>query len=365
MTLISMLIAKVAQGYYRKEITIIADHKINRGKISLKKWKIYICLSALPSILIAGLRMEVGSDYVNYLKPNMYIGSVFCGEPISMEPLYRALVEIGYKLGNEQIVFFLTAFIFSYFMYRFICENSVDWAYSVLLLLLTGTFSQSLNIMRQMAAIAICLYAIKYAKEGALKKYLFWIICAMGIHYMAAIYLVFYPICNRKCRNIKIGYKKGGIILIFLGLTYILSGILLQYLYKILLMSGISYASYFGSNRDSGTSSALVIVQLVILSLLIFINEVGVTLETKAENIWIYFGMFTCGILAIGLPNANRLAYLFIPAQIVALPNAISSLPNIKVKRAVKSMCIILLVVFWYYYFFKLNISETFPYKFI
>lgn len=356
MTIMSALIMEIAQRYYYPQENSISK---NSHGLYIKKWKFYAGLGSVLPILIAGFRVNVGTDYLNYLKPNMYIGSVFNKKPISMEPIYRLVVEIGYRLNSVQFVYFFTALIFTYFMYKFICENSKNWAFSVVLFLFSGTFSQSLNIMRQMVATAICLYAIKYAKRNELKKYLLCVICAMGFHYIAAIYLLLYPIINNKQVNKKIGRKKSITIILICGIAYINSKFFSRVLYKAMAGLGISYANYFGSIRDSGASGALTMVQFSILAILLIINE----RIDKIDSSWTYISMFACGVLAIGLPSANRLSYLFIPSQIVALPNYISSLKNVHLRRLVGFLCMILLGCFWYYYFFKLNVSETFPYK--
>ena len=107
MTLISMLFMYFSQKNQ--------NHKRYRATIWL------IC-SMIPFALVSGLRYYVGTDYASYLRPWSYIGSVFSGRDRVMEPLYRLMVIIGYKLNSTQVVFFETALIFAIFSFLFIKE---------------------------------------------------------------------------------------------------------------------------------------------------------------------------------------------------------------------------------------------------
>ncbi|SEQ68019.1 MULTISPECIES: EpsG family protein [Butyrivibrio] len=365
MTLMSTMFIGVAQYNYSltlKRVNIVS----NRHGIKMKKWKLFAILSVFPFAFVSGLRVNVGTDYTTYLRSDMYIGSVFAGNSIKMEPIYRIIVEIGRIMNSVQLVFFLTSVIFSGIIVLFIITFSKNWVLSVALVLLSGTFSQSLNIMRQMVATVIGLYAIKFIVEHDWKKYFLAIAVAAGFHSMAIIYFPLYLLSSDKIHllsNKKNDKRKAGIILLLLAF-YGVSGFLKRIIYNLLLNSGITYVKYFGSSRDTGSSRLLTITQIIIMAIMLFCSQnVNGGKAKKLYNIVICYSFLGCIVLAIGLPSANRIAYLFIPVIIVGLPNVIMSNTR-KLTRIILSLCTIILeTYFWYSYYYVSNISETFPYN--
>jgi len=351
MTVISLIFMYYAEKKYNR----INTYR-RKGWYIIERWKLYLFLAIIPSVLVAGLRYNVGTDYMVYLRTNHYIGSVFAGSPCSMEPIFRIMVEIGYRLNSTQIVFFEIALIFSFFSYGFIKCFSKNWTMSVVLLLITGTFSHSLNIMRQMAAVMICMYALKYAIDRKKIKYFLLILFAAGIHSIAIIFLIPYFLVDK----MHFANKKGKIQLIMLivGL-YGISPYLYQLSGTILQAIGSKYAYYYGSSREMGASTAVMVICLIAL----LVNFIFVKDDINGNNIFVLYSLLACVVLAMRLPNCNRVAYLFIPSQIVLVPNLIEMVEKKSKKYLVTIIILGCYFSFWCYFFYKSNVSQTFPYQ--
>ncbi|WP_366979017.1 EpsG family protein [uncultured Fibrobacter sp.] len=323
---------------------------------TLKKKNIIFLFLILPSVLISGLRFQVGTDYLVYLGRYHYIGSVFAGQPVKMEPLFRVVAEIGRFFSSEQMVFFIIAAIFSFFSYRFIVENSKDVGMSCLLFLFSGFFSLSENLMRQMLGVAICLYALKYVYTSDFKRYLFYVVVASLFHSMSAIFLPMYFLYKRSSI-----FKKKWTGLFF-AVCICLSGVAYKYAYSVMFFLGIKYINYYGSIRDTGSSRIVIVTTLAVL-IFSFIFSSPSAKDFKQNIFMMYFIFFALYFLLLNLPNGNRVAFMFIPVEIVLLPNVIAGIKHRLMRNVFKWSLVIFFAGFWFYYFYVAGVGETFPYK--
>lgn len=350
MIALTCLLAGHAERAYRKSVRKTAFSC--RPALNVSLWALIAAAAVIPSVLVGGLRFEVGTDYLVYLRENHIIGSVFAGKPIDTEPLYRVIVEIGYFFRSEQLVFFITALLFSVFIFRFIFDQSQDWVLSVILLLLTGVFNQSLNLMRQMVAVAIGMYAAKYALRKELFKYFLFVGIAVMIHKMALLFLPFYFVVDWKFITKK-RIAVGLIIICVAGTAlYGLVG-------RLLAAVGSSYVKYFGSSRDTGASTVLTILFGGAFTFCFF----GCKDDDRGSLLYLLYQALACVMLVIQLPNANRLAYIFAPVQIVLIPNVVKGIKDRGWRTIAKIGIVAVYSVFYLYYFYWLNIGETFPYQ--
>ena len=352
MMLLSTLCAAIAARLYRHACPNGAVPQKTRG---VQRWEVFAFLAILPFFLVAAVRFKVGTDYTVYLKPKSYIGSVFLDKPKRMEPFFRLCAEIAKLTDNKQVAFALVALVFTVFTFLFVYEQSDDWVFSVPLILLTGTFSQSLNIMRQMTAVMICLYGIKYIEQRKLKQYVICVLCAAGFHAMAVLFLVFYFAYGRELLN----RFKPEKILLFIVCCYVFATVGYQAVYALLKMIGSIYVKYFGSKRDTGSSTVMQALNLLVMGGCLLLNK----RKDPKMLLLLDYQFLVCIMLALNLPSSNRLAYLFMPVQIVLLPNLVYQFRDPILRRILKIGLLTLYSAFWLYYFYHLNISETFPYQ--
>ncbi len=118
----------------------------------------------------------------------------------------RNTYEIGYvflnilfnKLGLGYVGFlFIIALFTNSLLVSFIYRYDTP-VISVLILIVTSLYSQQANLVRQMMAASIFLYAIKYIETKNLYKYFLFIIAASLIHMSAIFLFVFYFFADKK-----------------------------------------------------------------------------------------------------------------------------------------------------------------------
>ncbi|WP_172994181.1 EpsG family protein, partial [Lactobacillus helveticus] len=148
-------------------------------------------LCMMPMLLISALRFNVGSDFLAVYWngfQRVQAGINTDNFEIGFQSLIKLLGKISY---SPQILIIITSFLFVFFTWNAIYEQSNDIIFSLLILFISRYYFISLNVIRQLIAMAIILYALKYLKEGKNIKYIIFNLIAFTIHRSALICLVF------------------------------------------------------------------------------------------------------------------------------------------------------------------------------
>lgn len=345
-------------------------------------WKpiIFRILLFLPFFLVAALRYNVGTDYITYTK--LQIPEVLSGDYSRIELIYIPFIWLFCGiLNNNQLLFALIHFVILYYTFKAIQTNSQDKYLSIFLLMFTGVFNFSLNIMRQSIATAIILYALKILEDDDYKKFTLAVIIAFLFHKSALIYLILILLKNLR---VKLYILPSLATLCFLFKNTIKSFI-------VYLASFTSYGHYFENKWwDKGISSTVMILINVLL-LLIFYFILYRNSQYYKNNIWkkpiellksglsflnckdiskkdyLYLNiqLFTTLVsssMSI-IPNGVRVNYLFVAFQIITVPYFIKKVENKKIKYFLILIIIISYLVMFYRYFILRNMGETFPYQ--
>jgi transmembrane protein EpsG len=143
----------------------------------------------------AGFRDGLGQDYINY-DSWLNRGSDYFPISIFYEPLYSIFAIIVSKTFFSSVFFFfsmasITNYLTIKYFYKF------DYAYYIIFIyLLSGFYSGSFNLVRQVCATAIFLYSTKYIEVKIFYKYVLAIFIASSIHLSAIFLLPFYFIAS-------------------------------------------------------------------------------------------------------------------------------------------------------------------------
>lgn len=176
-----------------------------KGDTEKLVFRILLVLSLSLLIAFGG---KVGTDHDAYVSSyyklsNINISNLIAG--LNIFDLNRDVdgYEIGfvllgyllYKLGFSAVAYFLVlAIITNTFLvkvlYRF--KHPV---FSIILFIISQYYFQECNLVRQMLATSIFLYALKYLDNKDWKKYIIWIFAASSFHYSAFILLFFVFFC--------------------------------------------------------------------------------------------------------------------------------------------------------------------------
>lgn len=157
---------------------------------------IYIVFVLSIPAFFAGIREGIGTDYNNYSNIFTAINTGVGNNPTEMG--YTLLNYIVGKLGGDiQIVFFIMSFLTFLFVYLFLNHYQKSISISIgMLVFLIMFYNMSYNIVRQVLAIAISLYAMKYIDEKKPKLFIIFHALAMMFHAGTIVLLPMYILYN-------------------------------------------------------------------------------------------------------------------------------------------------------------------------
>lgn len=140
--------------------------------------------------LFSGLRSDVGIDYESYL-------AFFYGlkEGVLHEPGSALLMELLSRIGGtEHLYFLIMAAVTEFFVYKiFMRETRFFWLLVIMYYCVSIFYFASFNAVRNFAAIAIMIWAVKYAENQDWKKlFLISLITGFTFHYSALIFIPLY-----------------------------------------------------------------------------------------------------------------------------------------------------------------------------
>lgn len=173
---------------------LMREHQKAHIKLNKNKYfeNIFLILSLIIPSLVAGLRYNTGTDYQSYYwlfqltKGSSITGILDMGS----EPLFLIIMKIISILRLDNIMFMIMFWLTISFIYLSLRKfKDINWGYGLFLWYLIA-FSPSLNIMRQMLAVSVVLYAVVNLYEKKYLKYFIFMLIAVLIHNIAIIGLV-------------------------------------------------------------------------------------------------------------------------------------------------------------------------------
>ena len=221
----------------------------------------YIKLSffaALPFIIIASIRYDVGQDYLYTYVP--YFERVKAGRVTSaLEPLYHLINWIVVKCGEDYPwVFAISAVIFFTLVYRQFFKDSPNVYFSIFLLVGTTYLFIFFNAMRQLIGCSVLLLSLRYARERKLLPFLLVVATAACFHKSCLVFIPFYFFCNVNLKPMTVAVMTLGVLA---------GSVLLGRLINAIVMY-TQYAVYVDSRFDSGEQGYIVL--LINLGILVF-----------------------------------------------------------------------------------------------
>ena len=234
---------------------------------------------AIP-VIISGIRYNVGIDFPEYEK---IFNNIIAGRPAwdhILEPTFYLFSWVSdFLTGNSAVLYTIYAGIFVGFSYLFIKkvlpQNHVPLATFVMLM---TTFPMSMNIIRQSAAIAVCVFATWFIINKKPAWYAVSIILASTLHFSAIVLLPLYFI-RYLFKNSKNQLRN---IYITLGIAVVLcitAPFILQLLTSIPVFNHYSYLADF---EQSFYISARLLANLFIIILVwLFAKKHIVKNQTK------------------------------------------------------------------------------------
>ncbi len=353
-------------------LSMLTAHMIKRVR-NLNVW-IKALISALPVVLITGLRYDVGSDFFSYKAAYLGIRSDYT------EYIFIQLSKLIAKISNYnyQVFIFVTSLLFVYVLYLAIWHLSDNVEYSILLFMISTMYFGGMNAIRQGIAISISLYALRFiveapigtARENKLKfrsmisekkknivKFLICIIIATMIHdtlFMCAAFLIF--------KKIQMNVSKA---VIAVALVYIFNDIiygLVGYLLKTFS------AKHYGSFINTAAVDVAEVNIIIVMTAFIFATYIKKKYHTDETFNLYYVIMFLSiilGIFTTWLPWGKRLMWNYMFICIFLIPKSICYIRYQKNRLVAYSFFAMLYFVLTYYSIVINGTHGCIPYNWI
>ena len=186
-------------------LLLVARLPIQRSHRSIVIW----IVAYAPLSLLIGLREGVGRDYYSYVNDFYNINEL---ELFYVEPGFYYLNRLAWFLNVGPTGVFLASSMIGFMLiWRRVASDSVNQLSSFVAMFGVGYVIFSLSAVRQVLAIAVFVYSVRYIWEGKLLKYFLAILFGGMFHFSIVVLLPFYYI-------LRIKYTRG-VLLLFLLLS--------------------------------------------------------------------------------------------------------------------------------------------------
>lgn len=316
----------------------------------------------IPLVLVGSLRYRVGTDYTFYLE-NQFQIILKLRQPdywqvLNYEIGFEKLVEFcGNYLGNVELFFPIVSISFLFFVTLFISDQSENRVLSIILLVLSGFYNFSFNIIRQTLATAIFLFGIRYIQQRKLLKYGICILAATAFHKMAILYLPVYFLVGIEIRT--------AVRFLLVPSVYLLQMVLKKVIIFFCNMFNF-YKGYInlalGETSKFPISLTLTYIGIYYLVLLFVPEEERMTPKGKLFSILETLSIIVvlCGSIA---QESTRIIYMFFPVYIVSIPYWFNRFEKTKIATLGRVLVILLAAYLYIYYIPLNNYGSTLPYQ--
>lgn len=324
-----------------------------RGKICFR------LLLVLTLSYITGLGGSISSDHNAYIwhfnnysqngilsVADSFKHSIF-DEREGFEPLFAILNVLVAKLGLSVVGFFLVVAIITNSLFVSVIFKFKLPYLSVILFLVSIDYFQEVNILRQMLAVSICFFSLKYFEEKKLVKFVGLVILSSFIHSSAVVVLLlvlFLPLLNREKRD----------LLLFVLLTLWLFSIIIAFELLQLDVEFLSVASHYQQLLDEVREGATfdLIFNLFVLSYFFFSF-----VEGRNNRLTIYAVVFVLGCVfrnfAVQYFWFYRISFYFTFVFCCFVPNYFYNLTIKGQKTSIAPASVILITVYYVLVLFK------------
>lgn len=332
---------------------IAAGACMHMSLLQRHRW-VAVFLSAMPMILVAALRYDVGEDYLRTYMPYFEaVQQMDIVGYVQMEPLYHLLNAVASRLYGGYIwVFAITAVIFYTLLYAQIFEDSPYPLLSIFLVTGMCYCFVFFNAMRQMVGCAILLYSVRYIQQRRLLPFLLCVLFASGFHKSCLLFAVMYWVARIEIRPMVSFWIVAAVAV---GGQAI--GLLVRW-----IISKTQYAIYLMSVFDTGETAYIMLAINAVL--LIFMS----VCYCDDEQYRLYYNMqiISCIITLLSgkVVLILRILWMFGLPAVISLPMAVSDMPGKdRDKKLVMSIIVLLYFAYATYTVGVQNSNHVLPYQ--
>lgn len=381
--------------YFIQILAIVAVGAVSNANKSDRARKRFLFFAFGLLILVAALRsVNVGTDLAtHYARRYVQVASYSW----SRIPEFSTMTT--YELGYCYLTKFLSSIcshvqfyiaMTSLFVYgvtaRFIYKNSCDVKISTYVFVLTCTYYNYMNIVRQAIAISIILLGYEFLKKetNKLKNYSIFaafVIVAATIHSSAVLclLLILFKELKFKRKHILIGA-------VCTVIFYLMYQQIFSFVLNLFGLSG-EYAGYLTKEAESvGHINKQSIYMFITIAMAFAIGCVTLVIERKVRNksdekssgneylltrnegFLLYTGLLAtvCRLMVFRMNIINRYSYFFLPFVLLLYPLAIYNCKLKSNRKVVKWIVYIILAIYfvWMTVAYEASFHQTVPYEF-
>lgn len=272
-------------------------------------------LPYLLLIIITGFRYNVGTDYQGYVTNFNLFETSNIGR---FEITFQIITGIAHFFNlNQQFLFLTYAAITYTFIYLSVkyFDKLGEYRHFIIMLVLLYILFNSFNTIRQMAAVAIFFYSLRFIIEKKIFKYFIFIFIASLFHQSALICFIFYPLLVIKSNKL--------FIVLLISPVFLLTNIG-NYLIEIYVwISGSNwYESYLSSynKRIEFSGGKLVFIQyLIAVFYNLTMHKVDYSQREKVIiKLFTLYQIMLC--IALSSEAAMRILYYPMVSFVLAIP---------------------------------------------
>lgn len=303
--------------------------------------KIFFIFAAIILILIAGLRYDVGTDYLNYLVRYEVYAAKFLDSILTLEePGFKFICWISILIGgNGFTAIFLSSLITITLFLITIYKNTDLLLPSTLLYIFLGCWHGAFNGIRQFLAAAIVFAGVNFIKERKFLKYALVVFIAFLFHGSAILMIFPYFIAHNKISLPNIFFLTASSIAILFSFSEIVK------ITGFILNDDITNASTYLTQAVN-----IFRILVAIAPALFFLLAYQKKPITQEQQFWINM-LILNAIMMIATSNSAYLARMGIytvPFSIIGIPELIDGLDE-KDKKISTNIILILFFAFWIY----------------
>lgn len=323
--------------------------------IKAKNKKMAMILTFLPLFFLAAFRVNIGTDYKNYI--SIFYGLQYDNPMmygwIKPDPLFLVLNNTIAALNlSPQWIFIVTSAIYCGCLVYVIYDLSSYQLMSVFLLFGTTIYFASLNEVNQHFACCVLMVSLIFAYKKKFLPFIILVVIAGLIHSMSFLFLVVY-IFNFKCINRRNACIIAGASVV--ALPFVIK--IVQVIIKL-----TPYAHYLTYDKYLGASSLVgILLQFAILAFTSLYYDKNDSLYKFLYSVNVVCLVIT--LLQGYIPLAYRIKWIFYYPVIILIPMAIR---NIKDRRIAFLFKLILIVLFSIYAYYQIVIGGghgVYPYE--
>ena len=317
--------------------------------------RIFEILAILPLVLIAGLRVNVGTDYISYetayRQPDLWSSHFNEG--------FMALIYALRVISANPRLFFLATSAVVYGLYVHVAlEESEIPAFTVLFFVISEDYFVSMNVISQFVAISVIWLATAALRKNKWKHSLFWCLLAATVHRSALFFLGLLFLYK-----LPLSIKKISLLIMTLCIVAILER---KHLVAFLTEYS-SYGDYFSSKYAGSQLSValpMLLIYVVIFFVVMLLADQKILDEKPRCRIFMISVLLCIAVMILSYfltGNTYRLTYCLTGIIGIYFPSALKEMKTDK-NRYIVGAAVIVLFTIWTTMLITHNNQNVLPY---